>query len=779
MNQQKQSVLIHIKGLVQGVGFRPFVYRIATQLNLAGWVENRNDGVKIKIEGIPERIEQFMRFLNEKKPQASHIEILQTEESTLENFEKFEIIKSKNTSDEITEISPDIAVCNECLTDMKSQAHRIEYPFINCTNCGPRFSIIKDLPYDREKTTMQPFVMCHTCRTEYTDILDRRFHAQPIACNKCGPIYELISSKHCLTTEKPAASEDADGNVNHGRITDLSKIAALIAGLIDSGKIVAMKGVGGFHLACDATNDEAVARLRKLKHRESKPLAVMFKSVDHLTMYADLNDIEEKLLLSWRRPIVLLKEKSNSGISSGVGIGLSTIGSFLPYMPFHYQLFGQLKTPAIVLTSGNISDEPIVTGNEEALVKLLPISDALLIYNRDIYNRTDDSVMTVINSIGRVIRRSRGFVPNPVRLSFNAEGIIAAGAELKNTFCIGKGTQAILSQHIGDLKNLETYEYYKQTLELFKKLFRVSPVLYAGDMHPDYLSTKYLSGLAEKKIFVQHHHAHIASCMAEHGLDEKVIGVSFDGTGYGEDGHSWGSEFMVCDLAAYERVSHFAYIPAPGGDKVAVEPWRMAVAYLYSIYGESLMELNLPFLANIQAEKLKLLITALKNNINCPLTCSAGRLFDAVAALLNICCYAGFEAEGPMRMESIIMPGIAERYSYSFTDETIVSFEPMIREMIDDINNGTGKSIISAKFHNTIIYVILEVVKKIRSAYNFYKVVLSGGTFQNRYLLENAERILTESNFEVFSHSKVPTNDGGIALGQLAIAAKRRELSCV
>jgi len=748
------SVLITVKGLVQGVGFRPFVYRLATELKLKGTVENRSDGVFIKLEGHKTEIDKFRELLIEKAPAASHIESISAEFADPVNFKEFKIIKSKDISEEITEISPDIAVCDDCLHDMETQQHRVNYPFINCTNCGPRFTIIKDLPYDREKTTMKEFVMCETCHHEYIDILDRRFHAQPVACNDCGPEYIL--------------------KLGGKEINGIDEIVQSIADLIDSGKIIAMKGLGGFHLACDALNDTAVKRLRMLKLRESKPLAVMMKGIDVVEKFAKLNEDEEKTLLSWRRPIVLLKEKQEQRFPSSVSNGLGTMGIMLPYMPFHHLLFKQLKTDAIVLTSGNVSDEPIITDNKGAEKNLKGMYDALLTYNRDIYNRTDDSVVFIANNKERIIRRSRGYVPNPVRLAFDVNGIFASGAELKNTFCIGNGSQAILSQHIGDLKNLETFDFYKETVAQFKKLFRVEPSLAVADMHPDYFSTRYVNEMNIPKFYVQHHHAHIASCMAENKLDEKVIGISFDGTGYGDDGNIWGGEFFICDLNEYDRISHFEYIPIPGGDRVADEPWRMAVSYLYKVYGKDFLKIELPFFKNISSEKINLIIQAIDKKINCPLTSSAGRLFDAVAAIANICTVNGFEAEAPMRLESIIGNKCKEHYNYKI-DQT-VCFDLTIKEIVDDVLNSVETSVISAKFHNTIISVILEAAKKAREKYSLNKIVLSGGVFQNKYLLEGIENNLTENKFEVFTHSKVPSNDGGIALGQLAIAAKRKSL---
>ncbi len=597
--------------------------------------------------------------------------------------------------------------------------------------------------------------MCSECEKEYKDVLDRRFHAQPVACTKCGPQYELI---------------------NEGKsIKNFDSLLEGVCNLLYDGKILSIKGTGGFHLACDATNEDAVKRLRKLKVREGKPFAIMFSNIGTLKEYVEVDEVEEKTLASWQRPIVLLKNKKQ--LAKDICIGLNTTGVMLPYMPFHFLLFEKLKLPAIVLTSGNISDEPIVIDNEMAKKELSKISDALLIYNRDIYNRTDDSVVIVANKKPRLIRRSRGYAPSPIRLNIDVEGIIATGAELTNCFCIGKDNQAILSQHIGDLKNAETLEFYTNTLEQFKKLFRLKPMLIVSDMHPDYLSTKYADSTDFKKIRVQHHHAHIASCMTEHKLDEKVIGVSFDGTGFGDDNNIWGGEFFVCDLNEYKRYTHFEYIPMPGGDKVTKEPWRMAVSYLYKIYGKDFLNLKLPFLKDINTENINLLFQAIDKNINTPLTSSAGRLFDAVSAMINLCPVSKFHAEAPMRLESVIDSNCNEHYDFSF--DTTISFTNTIKGIIEDFKAGVSISVISAKFHNTIINIIFAIVSEMSKSTGINKVVLSGGTFQNKYILERTESVLTKQGYKVYAHNKVPSNDGGIALGQIAIAAKRRVLKCV
>ncbi len=748
------ALKIHIKGLVQGVGFRPFIYRLATEFDLKGSVENRNDGVIIFIEGLKNNVNGFLKSIENEAPQASNINSITSKTCSVNNYKDFRIIKSTNKSEEITEISPDIAVCKDCLQDMETQSHRIDYPFINCTNCGPRFTIIRDLPYDRDKTTMKVFPMCKKCKAEYENVLDRRFHAQPVACNDCGPVYSL--------------------NYQNKKFTDLNDILSISAKLIEDGKIVAIKGLGGFHLACDAQNEDAVSRLRKAKNRDGKPFAVMFAGIDELKEYTNANTIEIESLLSWKRPILILKEKKK--LAKSVSVGFKTLGAMLPYMPFHYLLFKVLNLPVIVLTSGNISDEPIIIDNKTALEKLSPISDALITYNRDIYNRTDDSLAVVFNNKERLLRRSRGYAPAPINLNLNVDGILATGAELVNCFCLGKGKQAFLSQHIGDLKNMETLEFFSETIEKYQKLFRIDPSLLVCDLHPDYLSSKYANELNITTIAVQHHHAHIASCMAEHGLDEKVIGVAFDGVGLGTDNKVWGGEFFICNLLDFERCSHFEYIPMPGGDKATKEPWRMAVSYLYKFYGKDFLSFKLPFLEKIEIEKLELLISAIEKKINCPETSSAGRFFDSISAMIDLCTHSTFHAEAPMRLEAIIDENCSEEYDFKTGKEILV--KEIIKGVVDDIINLKPQSEISAKFHNTIISIIFAQVLEISKKHSINKVVLSGGSFQNRYIFEKIENLLIKNSFKVFTPCEIPANDGGIALGQLAIAAKRREI-CV
>ncbi len=745
------ALTIRVRGLVQGVGFRPFVYRLAQQYHLNGWVVNGTDGVTIKVEGIAAAMGGFMEDLRYKAPVVSRIEEMTVDQDMPEGLNGFYILASQDMSNETSEISPDIAVCADCLADMKQQTHRINYPFINCTNCGPRFSIIMDFPYDRAKTTMMPFEMCEVCSEEYNKIADRRFHAQPVACKNCGPKYTL----------------------HHGsrRIEDFSEIITEIAEVINRHGIIALKGTGGFHLMCDALDNSVVEKLRRHKKREGKPFAVMFRDMASVKEFATVSEIEENSLTAWRRPIVILN--SVKPLAFEVQTGLNTLGAFLPYMPFHYLMFEVLDTPAIVLTSGNISDEPIVTGNEEALRIFDGLADAVITYNRDIYNRTDDSVVRVINSKERVIRRSRGYVPEPVKAGFSAEGVVAAGAELSNTFCIGKADRLYLGQHIGDLKNHENFQFFEESVERFKHIFRIKPVLMACDLHPDYLSTRYAIKSGLPVIQVQHHHAHVVSCMVENGVDEPVIGLAFDGTGYGTDGNIWGSEFMVCDYNDYKRYMHFRYLPMPGGDKAAEEPWRMGISLLYQVYGSHLMDLNIPLIHQIQPGKLKTVIESISKQINCPFTSGAGRLFDAVAAISGACVNSRFHAEAPVRLESVIEEGITGHYPFELSEH--IDFNSAIRAICDDVQAGIHKGIISARFHNTVAEASCRAVIQIREKTGISKVALSGGTFQNKYLSELLESLLVKNNFVVYTHSSIPCNDGGIALGQACIAAHKRK----
>ncbi len=750
-SDQNISYRIKIAGLVQGVGFRPFVYRLARWHGISGWVMNGTDGITIQAQGREGNLRLFMDDLYLKAPVVSRIEKITFEQAEEEPTGIFTILESQDLTDETSEVSPDISVCPDCLEDMKQQPRRHDYPFINCTNCGPRFSIIMDFPYDRSRTTMAPFTMCPACRKEYEDMDDRRFHAQPVACRDCGPAYTLYNGERVM--------DDPDAIL--GRVCEL----------LTEGAIIAVKGTGGYHLMCDALKEDSVSRLRLSKQREGKAFAVMFRDLESIREYASVSAGEESALLSWQRPIVILSSKRK--LAEGVSMGLGTTGAFLPYMPFHHLLFERLRLPALVLTSGNLAEEPIITDDEKALSVLGPVVDAVLTYNRIIYNRNDDSVLQVIGMKTRMIRRSRGYVPFPLHLAFDVNGIFAAGAELSNCFCIGKGNRAYLSQHIGDLKNAETYGFYVETAERFKRLFRVQPSLAAADLHPDYLSTRYANSLGLPVIRVQHHHAHIASCMAENGENERVVGLAFDGTGYGNDGNTWGGEFLVCGFDDFIRAGHFEYMAMPGGDRAAEEPWRMGISLLHQAYGMAFSGLSLPLLKTVARDRVKLILTSLERGINCPLTSSAGRLFDGVAAITGLCLHARFHAEAPMRLESAIATGVEDFYEFDLSAD--VSFTPAIRQICGDVMRGTPAGVISARFHNTVAEASLRMTRKVASSYGIRKVALSGGSFQNRYLSARLERMLAQEGFTVLTHGQVPCNDGGLALGQLAVAALRRK----
>jgi hydrogenase maturation protein HypF len=745
------ALLIRVQGRVQGVGFRPFVYRLAKQHRINGWIMNRTDAVIIKIEGEADRLPVFMDDLRNQAPVAAQIDEITVDNDFPENLQDFRILASQDLSDDTSEISPDIAVCPDCLSDLKHQPFRLNYPFINCTNCGPRFSIIRDFPYDRDRTTMSSFSMCRSCRSEYEDMSDRRFHAQPIACNSCGPKYTLHTGDR--------------------REENFDTLLAVVASFIGEGKIIAVKGLGGFHLMCDAHNAGAVTRLRAAKKREGKPFAVMFRNLSSLKEYALVSEEEAAVLASWIRPIVLLESKKK--MPDGICLGLNTLGAFLPYMPFHHLLFDNLDTDALVLTSGNFAEEPIVIDNHTALEALSTATDAVLTYNRDIFNRSDDSVIRTIGGKDRVTRRSRGYVPSPIRVSMDVDGILATGAELSNCFCIGKGNHAILSQHIGDLKNAETYEFYTETIGRFRKLYRMNPSLLAVDMHPDYLSTRYGQDQGIAFIAVQHHHAHIAACMAEYGLDEPVIGVCFDGSGYGTDGNIWGSEFMISGLDEYSRYAHFDYMQLPGGDKVSAETWRMGLSLLYKAFGRDLINLDLPFLRSMDKKVITAVTEALEKRINTPLSSGCGRLFDGVAAITGLCTHASFHAEAPMRLESALGRGINDRYEVE-TGKTLC-FDSIIRQIVQDLIQKTPVPVISARFHNSIIWAIFETVREMRRESGITKVVLTGGSFQNKYLAEGTISLLAGDGMEPYLACKIPCNDGGIALGQLMVAARQRE----
>lgn len=750
---------IRIVGLVQGVGFRPFLYRIASDWGLKGWVGYRNDGLILEVNGSERQLEAFEKDIRTGAPQPASIESLDIREIPHESFESFEIRERCDDSDSITEISPDIAVCPDCLDDLRNQIHRTDYPLINCAHCGPRFSIIRDLPYNRDQTTMSSFPMCPLCRSEYNDLHDRRFHAQAVACNQCGPTYLL---------EHPGGAE-----------SNIKEILRKCCELLSDGALLAVKGTGGFYLVGDAFSSEAVSRLRSMKQMSGKPFAVMFRNLEEAGFYCEMGEVEKAELSSWRRPMVLLKKKKE--ITRGIADRLDTLGAMLPHMPFHHQLFEQLKTPALVMTSANFPAVPILISNEEVRKQFEPHVDGIVSYNRDIFNRIDDSVSVIIRREPRVIRRARGFAPSPIPCAADLEGILGTGAEFMGSFCIGRGHLALMSPYTGDLKNLETFAFYQETYERFCRLFSFTPRLVVSDLHPSYLSSGFAGKLAAlnpeiEHMSVQHHHAHIASGMLDAGLEGEVLGFSFDGIGMGTDGHMWGAEVMKADYGSFERLFHFEYMPLPGGEKASKEPWKMGLSYLYHCFGEEIYNLNLPLIRDFRKQEIAYPISLIQKNINTPLVSSAGHLFDAVAAITGLNYRSTYRGEAPMLLESAIDPNEEGIYSFSI-DKGQVSFRPLIRELVEDIYKGKSIAAISARFHRSLVHLILHLSMEIREASGLDRVVLGGETFQNRYLSEKVIDKLENELFKVYLPRRIPVNDQGIAAGQLAIGAYRMDAS--
>jgi hydrogenase maturation protein HypF len=754
-----------VRGIVQGVGFRPFVYRLAQERQLNGWVLNSTQGVVIEVEGPRQRIDGFIAGLKADPPPQAVIEKVETNLLPPVGYSSF-IVEASREGDEFVLISPDICICADCLNELRSsQDRRWAYPFINCTNCGPRFTIISDIPYDRPKTTMSAFTMCPRCDEEYHNPADRRFHAQPNACPLCGPRLELASNG-TRPAEAPLRKEPIEG----------------IRRLLAEGAIVAVKGLGGFHLACDATNAGAVATLRERKQRVDKPFAVMSLDVDTVRRYCQVSEGEAQLLESPARPIVLLRRKPDSPIAAEAAPANNNLGVMLPYTPLHYLLLSDGATPAplaLVMTSGNMSEEPIAIGNQEALERLSPLADYFLLHDRDIYVRCDDSVTRLFRGREAMLRRSRGYAPFPVRLNLELKEILACGAELKNTFCLTKGTYAFLSQHIGDMENYETFASYQASVEHFQRLFRVNPQAVAYDLHPDYLATRYALELAElqglRRVPVQHHHAHVVSCMAENGVDGEVIGVALDGTGYGTDGHIWGGEFLLADCRRFRRLGHLKYVPLPGGEAAIKRPYRMAVSHLLSAFGEEALDLPLELWAQIEPPELALVRRMMAAKVNCPLTSSCGRLFDAVSALLGVRGVVNYEGQAAIELEMLAAEGVDEVYDWSPPSSypIIIDPAPVLRGVVSDLRRGVDRAVISAKFHNTIADIIVGVSQAARERTGINRVALSGGVFQNMYLIGRTLDGLESQGFEALIHHQVPANDGGIALGQAVIANAR------
>lgn len=776
---------------MQGVGFRPFVYRLATEMNLLGWVSNSAQGVFIEVEGLKEILDRFLLRLQKEIPPRAFIQSLEFSFLDPIGFKIFEIRESDSSGTKIALVLPDIATCPDCLREIFDASNRrYLYPFTNCTNCGPRFSIIEALPYDRSNTSMKKFKMCADCRTEYENPLDRRFHAQPNACPVCGPKLELWDTAGKLLADQSDALHQA-------------------ADAIRNGKIVAVKGLGGFHLVVDARNDEAVRRLREQKHREEKPFALMFPSIESVKAKCEVSELEERLLLSPESPIVLLKKKlpvnsdqlkeksennnkldiQNSNLSFFISPNNPYSGVMLPYTPLHHILMKELNFP-IVATSGNLSDEPICIDENEALTRLQGIADIFLVHNRPIVRHVDDSIARVMMGRELVLRRARGYAPLPISVrTQHAESLLAVGAHLKNTIALTSNENVFISQHIGDLETQESLNAFHAVINDFQKLYEAIPQHIICDLHPDYLSSKFARTTGIERIEIQHHYAHIASCMAENRIDGKVLGISWDGTGYGLDGTIWGGEFLLTTETSFERIATFQPFPLPGGEKAIKEPRRTALGLLYQMYGEQAFERK--ELATIQAfssTECDLIQQMLKKGINSPLTTSVGRLFDVVASLTGLQQVVHYEGQAAMELEfltaEIAAHEAAHIGNYKFEIEvakesptinlqpiTLINWSPVISGILDDMKQKIQIAHISIKFHNTLAEIIITIAKQI----NQQRVVLSGGCFQNRYLTERAVRRLEEEGFRPYWHQRIPPNDGGIALGQTVAYLRLKE----
>ncbi len=748
---------IDVSGIVQGVGFRPFIYRLANQCSLSGFIANTPAGVSIEVEGAPEKVEEFLLRLPQEVPPLAKLTALSDREIDPQGEQSFRIISTRLDQPAKTLISPDIAVCEDCLRELANpRDRRFRYPFINCTNCGPRFTIIRDVPYDRARTSMDQFKMCAACQAEYDDPANRRFHAQPNACWDCGPQVQLLSAS--------------------GTLIDIAEPIREAARLLQQGSTVAIKGLGGFHLACDAKNVDAVEKLRERKHRIEKPFAIMVQRLEIAERYGILDDLSKKQLLSIERPIVLLPSRPEVALPSGIAPGNRFLGIFLPYTPLHHLLFTSGKFDALVMTSGNLSEEPIAIDNLEAVQRLHGIADAFLVHNREILRRCDDSVLRVAAGIPQQLRRSRGFVPVPVAIEHESQPILAVGGELKNTVCVIRGSEAFLSQHVGDLENLESYNFFNEAVTHLQHILEVQPQVIAHDLHPDYFSTKWALEREDlQHIPVQHHHAHIAACMAENHLDGKVIGIALDGTGYGADGAIWGGEILVADYTTFDRTAHLQYVPLPGGSAAIHEPWRMAVSHLAKHYGNDLQSLDLPFLREIDSRKLHLVLQMMEREIHSPRTSSCGRLFDAVAALLGLRATVNYEAQAAIELEMAAHTSNDEgAYPFDLVKEGStwrIGTRSLFDWLIADIRKQVSIPDMSRRFHNGLALVLADVAVKIRDARDLNRVCLSGGCFHNVLFFEFVLNALRKKDFEVYFHSEVPAGDGGLSLGQALVAA--------
>jgi hydrogenase maturation protein HypF len=744
-----------VRGMVQGVGFRPFVYRLATALGLKGWVCNAAQGVVLEVEGSPAKLAVFLERLWQEKPAPCIIQSLEPSYSGPAGYTAFEVRQSEAGGQKSACILPDLATCVDCLRELFDPAdRRHRYPFINCTNCGPRFSILEALPYDRERTTMKRFPLCDRCRAEYHDPTNRRFHAEPNACPTCGPRLDLWD-----TSGKTLATHD----------DALRATATALRG----GEMVAVKGLGGFHLFADARNNEVVSNLRRRKAREEKPFAVMFPSLAALQASCDVSVGEERLLCSPEAPIVLLRRKEpGPEMAPAIAPGNPYFGAMLPYTPLHHLLLSELGVP-VVATSGNRSDEPICTDEREALQRLGGIADRFLVHNRPIVRPVDDSVVCAVLGREMVLRRARGYAPAPLSVREPLPPLLAVGAHLKNTVAVAVGRQVFLSQHLGDLETAPAFEAFRAAAADLPRLYDCRPAAVACDAHPDYLSSQFAEQTGLPVVRVQHHHAHVLACMAEHDLAGAVLGVAWDGTGHGDDGTAWGGEFLRVTDARFERLAHFRPFRLPGGDRAAREPRRSALGLLYELLGDAAFtRLDLAPLRAFTAAERGVLRTVLERRLNAPLTSAAGRLFDAVAALVGLRQVARFEGQAAMELEFAIDDSTAEAYDPLRSDAGILDWELLTLEILRDLEHHVPTGVIAAKFHNSLAEVIVAVARQS----GMERVVLTGGCFQNRRLLERAVTRLEAAGFRPYWHCRLPPNDGGIAVGQIMAAARARRM---